>query len=174
MKRYILLFAILASIFSGCTKTDEKEQFMTYQKKINEIYVYHSELGLHSPEYKIDLKNKQFWEFVCDWSNKELRIRDSSSENEGFTYVCDLDQEKIDDFIRKSSRYGFTLWDNSYYNNNIEDGHQWGIIITYFDSSQYKITGSNEYPETWDKMLKAFEDLTGSDILIFNSDWLEY
>jgi hypothetical protein len=54
----------------------------TYQKPFDVIYVYHESFGQRSPEYKIDLKNQQFWEFTSD-DYDNFVARDSSSKNEG-------------------------------------------------------------------------------------------
>lgn len=94
------------------------------------IYIYHEAFGQRYPEYKIDLKNKKFWEFTSDGYENYI-ARDSSVENEGFTFVCSLDDDKIETFILDSSRYGFTKWKKSYRNNKILDGHQWGITIVF-------------------------------------------
>jgi hypothetical protein len=162
MKKVCLIFAALLMLLcvSSCS---EPGQVRSYQKEIDEIYVYHSSFGLRYPEYKLDFVNRTFWMYTSDlWSYVE---RDTSAENEGFVFVSDLDEEKIKRFFIESARYGFTRWEESYVEENIYDGHQWGVVITYADGTQQAVRGSNKYPETWDKMVKEFEDLVGQKIL---------
>ena len=166
MKKAILVIIafILCLMVVGCQDHDQKE--------IDQVYIYHSGFGQITPEYKIDLKNKALWAYKSDLM-ENYQERNRESENEGFTFVCNLESEKIEDFIEKSIRNGFTKWHGFYDNPNICDGHQWGIEITYADQTATEISGSNRYPNTWNKMRKAFEELTGEDILIFDSNWLK-
>ncbi len=169
MKKYftIIIASILCMSIIGCTQSNDQKG-RTYQKEIDQIYVYHSELGHRVPEYKIDLKNKKFWKFAREEGN--FVERNPSLENEGFTFVRDLSDEKIETFILESARYGLTNWDDSYVNNHIKDGHNWGMTINFADSTEKKIYGSNKYPETWDDMYIALEHLTGENILSVKSN----
>ena len=168
MKRIltISLLLLVCICFSSCQKTYQTPKGVkTYQKPIDLIYVYHEAFGQRFPEYKVDIKNKQFWEFISN-SYENFVARDTTSKNEGFTFVCSLSEDKIETFILESSRNGFTNWKDTYENDNILDGHQWGIIIMFSDSTKKEISGSNQYPETWNKMFEAFENLTGENILL--------
>lgn len=172
MRRIIVvfLFIILCFCFTSCQKTYQTPAgIKTYQKPIDIIYIYHEAFGQRYPEYKIDLKNKKFWEFTSDGYENYI-ARDSSSENEGFTFVCSLDDDKIERFILDSSRYGFTKWKKSYRNNKILDGHQWGITIMFSDSTKKEIIGSNKYPKTWNDMYDTFENLTGKKVLLYKDE----
>ena len=153
----VFLLTILCLCFTSCQKT--------VQKPVDAIYVYHEGFGQRFPEYKIDLKNKEFWEFTSDVGANYI-ARDPSSKNEGFTLICNLEDDNIETFIQDSSRYGFTTWNESYTNDSVVDGHQWGITILFSDSTKKEITGSNKYPKTWNDMYDAFENLTGEDILL--------
>jgi len=161
VKRIYLLTVIFLLLIctSGCSKSNQKD--------IDEIYIYHSAFEQKNLEYKIDFANRSFWKYTSYFNNYVQR--DESLENEGFIFASDLDVEKVEQFMRDSAQYGLTLWESSYVNYNVLDGHQWGMIITYADTTQSSVSGSNEYPETWDKMLKAFEDLTGENVLIYDS-----
>ncbi len=168
MKRIIaisLLLLICICVPSCQTTYQTPKGVKTYQKPIDLIYVYHEAFGQRFPEYKIDLKNKQFWEFTSN-GYENFVARDSSAKNEGFTFVYDLSEDKIETFILESSRYGFTNWKGTYKNNNILDGHQWGITIMFSDSTKKEISGSNQYPKTWNKMYDVFENLTSKNVLM--------
>lgn len=166
----VILLIILCFCNISCPKTYHTPKGVkTYQKPIDVIYIYHESFGQRYPEYKIDLKNKQFWEFTSE-GYENFIARDSSAENEGFTFVCSLDEDKIEGFILKSSRYGFTSWENTYKNDNIVDGHQWGITIFFSDSTKKEIIGSNKYPITWNEMYDTFENLTDKNILLLKAE----
>jgi hypothetical protein len=172
MRRIIVvfLFILLCFCFTSCQKTYQTPTGVkTYQKPIDVIYIYHEGFGQRYPEYKIDLKNRKFWEFTSD-GYENFIARDSSAENEGFTFVCSLDDDKIETFILDSSRYGFTKWKKSYKNNKILDGHQWGITIMFSDSTKKEIIGSNKYPKTWNDMYDTFENLTGKKVLLYKDE----
>jgi hypothetical protein len=59
-----------------------------------------------------------------------------------------------------------TSWERSYDDIWLADGHRWYISITYLDGFEQVISGSNDYPETYDKMNSAFAALTGENVLI--------
>lgn len=158
MKKALVVFLMIIILFgtSSCQNNS--------QKPIDVIYVYHSAFGQRYPEYKIDLKNKQYWKFTSDGYENYVN-RDSLAENEGFTFICSLDNDNIEAFIDDCLRYGFTEWKNSYNNDEVLDGHQWGITIIFSDLTRKEIKGSNKYPKTWDEMYDAFKNLTGDSIL---------
>ena len=146
----------LCVFFSGCGGN--------YQKEIDEIYVRHSSFGMTEMEYKIDLKNVKVWKYTPE-NRYEMQQRDETAENEGYAFARDLDEKAIEVFARESARFSFTKWENSYVDEGVEDGHQWTIIINFADGEIRGVYGSNKYPQTWDKMRVAFEELTGEDVL---------
>jgi hypothetical protein len=91
--------------------------------------------------------------------------RDAAAENEGFTFVSNLSDEKIKVFFEQASTYGFTSWEDEYVEPMLADGHQWRVIITYANDSTKTISGSNKYPDTYNNMREAFKDLTGETVL---------
>ena len=114
-------------------------------------------------EYKIDFENKKFWKYPdSGWT---FDRRDAAAENEGFTFVSNLSDEKIKVFFEQASTYGFTSWDDEYVEPMLADGHQWRVIITYANDSTKTISGSNKYPDTYNNMREAFKDLTGETVL---------
>ena len=155
----LILIIIIWIIITGISKSN--------QKAIDEIYIYHSAFGQKFPEYKIDFKNQALWEFTSDCCENYIP-RDSSLENEGFQFVKELSEYKIEKFLAESDKYRLTAWQEHYENNSIMDGHQWGMIITFSDASTLKVFGSNEYPDNWKNMGLAFKNLTDLDILILN------
>ena len=155
-----VLTLLLACTFAGCRDN--------YQKEIDSIYVSNSVFGQTAPEYKIDLKNRQLWEYRADGGSGSMP-RNESAKDEGFTFVRDLDTEKVATFIRESARAGFTRWEGSYVNEQVTDGHQWSIRIMFADGTEKDISGSNAYPSTWDNMYTAFEALTGENVLLLKS-----
>lgn len=162
---FFLCIILIGVTLSGCKS--EKN----YQKEIANIYIRHSSFGTEDTEYKIDIENKEFWQFVGDDMSYEF-WRDESDENEGFTFVSQIDEDKIAVFERESARHGFTDWNQSYDNDNVMDGHQWSIVINYADGTTQNVSGSNAYPDTWDDLREDFQDLTGEDVLDVSSDWL--
>ncbi|MDR1563368.1 MAG: hypothetical protein LBS74_00200 [Oscillospiraceae bacterium] len=174
MKKFTLpIYAILFVLFfSACNGSNaSRDKYGTYQKEIDIIYVAHSGFGQTLREHKIDLQNKQYFEYTAEIGEGYVP-RDASAENEGFTFLSNLEEDKIAAFIRSSARYGFTNWKEAYNNYNVDDGDQWEIKILFADGTQKTITGSNAYPKTWNNMYKAFEDLTGENILLLKSGWL--
>ena len=47
-------------------------------------------------------------------------------------------------------------WKLSYENNQIMDGTQWSLILTFSDGNKREIYGSNEYPALWDDFRDRF------------------
>ena len=109
MKKTVSIILILMFLIVGvsCVKQD------TYQEEKDAIYIYHSGFGMTTPEYKIDLKEKKFYEYSSEISANYVP-RDENAENEGFSFVSDLDEEKIENFIQSSALHDFTKWEDKY------------------------------------------------------------
>jgi hypothetical protein len=143
-------------------------------EQIARIYVYHSSFGMTESEYRIDLDGRALWIFIPAWDDyDDYAPRDPDAENEGFTLVSELSEEAVETFRDQCEHFKLTRWKDEYYNDDICDGHQWGMTIRFADGSERQIHGSNEYPGTWDDMREAFEELTSQDILQVSSDWLD-
>lgn len=141
------------------------------QKPMDIIYISHSSFGQTFPEYKIDLKNEVLWTYTCSDPSNYI-ARDPESPNEGYTSKQNLTPNKIQQFLVASKWAGFTHWRSNYDNLSVMDGHQWGVKIVFSDTTEKYISGSNKYPWTWDRMYNAFKELTGENILVYESDWL--
>lgn len=163
MKRIlgVCLLSVLCFVMVSCQKAN--------QKPIDVIYIHHYANEKEGPEYKVDLKHKEFWKYTLE-DNEKYSPRDAMAKDEGYTFVCSLNDDKIDTFVLESSMYGFARWKKSYKNHFILDGHQWGVTILFSDSTKKEITGSNKYPSSWDSMNMAFESLTGEKILQYEVD----
>jgi hypothetical protein len=149
---------ILCGVISGCVHSS--------LKPIDEIYIYFSGFGMTFPEYKIDLTNKKFWEFQYSGDYSDFTTRDETAQNEGFTFVRDLEDDKIQAFLKDAEAVGFADWKKEYDNPNVLDGLQWVMTINYADGSQKQIWGSNAFPGSWEKMKPIFMALTDKEILI--------
>jgi len=148
LKIFMIAMLIFVLILSGCKKNKPPDI---------EVIVVRNYFFDNQYIDRIDLKNKEYW--------KAGPIKTSLSEVE-YTFVCDLEDNKITDFLRAAQAYGFLSWEEEYLPEGIiYDGHQWGIVIHFSDSTEKGMYGDNSYPETWDEMYKAFKDLTGSVIL---------
>ncbi len=179
-KRWLpLLCLLIVGCIAGCAPrgsdvTDRPEDDDDDpEMQIARIDVRHSSFGMTEIEYRIDLEDGSFWiyEISSDYENYEPR--NSDAENEGFTLVSELSDEEVEDFLEQCDRYNIAKWKSQYMNDDICDGHQWGMIILFTDGTHKEISGSNAYPGTWDEMREAFEDLTGEDILSVSSYWLD-
>ena len=124
-------------------------------KDIEVIIVRNYNIGYYF-EDKIDLKNMR---------HEKAGPLLTSHKVMDYTYACDLDKEKIVDFLRSARRNRLLSWKDEYFPEQyIHDGYIWEIIIYFTDSTFKEIYGDNCYPETWNEMSDAFEALTGSII----------
>lgn len=140
---------------------------------ISRIDVRHSSFGRTESEYRIDLKTRSFLLFIPFENIDAYAPRDPEAENEGFTTASDLSERDVNAFLLQCTLHGFGNWKEHYENHDICDGHQWSMVITFADGTMKEIFGSNEYPDSWDKMRIAFRELTGIDVLAVSSDWLD-
>jgi len=145
-------------------------------KEIDAIYhgIYFGDSGPDMyHEYKIDLKNKQLWEYRS-WNNNDNfgTPRNPAAVNEGFNFVRNLEGGKVKAFRRQAKWYGLAVWEGDYPARSgqihVEEG--WKITIVYSDGTTQISRGDVSVtllPLTWDKMYDAFEVLTGEDIFCY-------
>jgi len=132
---------------------------------ISQICFYHSEEGMLYAEFIIDFVENKVWKYYSA-PGYGCSYRDKSAKNEGYDYIRSLSDEETGVFMRESARLGLTKWEREYREVGLLDGHEWGIVIHFFDRTRQSARGYNEYPETWDKMREAFLELTGEDVLM--------
>lgn len=58
----------------------------------------------------------------------------------------------------------FINWKQSYFNNDIADGIQWNLEVTFDNGKIVKRFGSNDFPPHWRKLLKLFQKYGLPDI----------
>jgi hypothetical protein len=164
MKRFVsaILAALMLFGIASCTHSA--------LAPMNEIYIYFSGFGMTYPEYKIDLVDKKFWEFRYSGDYVDFIPRDKTAPNEGFTFVCALDDDKIRTFLKDAEAADFASWKEKNDNPSVMDGLQWGMTINYADGTQKLIWGSNAFPKSWEKMKPVFKALTGEEILIGSNE----
>ena len=149
ISRKILMIIIISSLLlSGCQSDKQKRE---KPWEIEVIYIENSYFGNRYID-KIDLVNKEHW----------IAGPITYSQDEEYSFVCNLDDGKIASFLHDVEKYKFLLWEEEYSPGIIHDGHVWSIEVCFSDNTEKVMRGHNQYPETWDEMSIAFEDLTGS------------
>ena len=58
----------------------------------------------------------------------------------------------------------FINWKQSYFNNDVTDGIQWNLEVTFDNGKIVKRFGSNDFPPHWRKLLKLFQKYGLPDI----------
>ena len=167
-KCLIVLCGILMLVgLAGChpnihTKKDGSA-VRNYQKDIDAIYYCHWD-ALRTMEdtaaYKIDLKNNAFYEIAsgAEFSKDQWGTTEGDAD---FKLVSALENDDVDSFFAEIARHGMTLWERSYRDDTILDGSTWYIKIVFSDQTIMESSGINQYPETWEKVMEDFENLTG-------------
>ena len=170
----IITVAILLTVcMTGCNSSNESldvhDETIDEQRDLSVIYISHYRFGWCEVEYKVDLTNKQLWRYELQEYDSSRNIRrEEMSENEGFTYICGLEDSMLDSFILKSKECKFFQWEGRYANESL-DGHQWEITLVFSDGIEQESSGSNEYPMFWNEMYTAFLELTGEKVLFKTS-----
>ena len=155
----LIFIGIIGSIFYIVRNLTQGKN---YQKDIDTIYFYHWHV-LRMPEYKtaykIDLTNKSIYEVVGEKAYDSDNWGTIDGDDD-FILVSYLQDDAIELFSRQTARHGLTKLDSTY--KNIQpDGSAWYIKIIFSDKTVMTSSGSNKYPETWDIIMKDFDDLTG-------------
>ncbi|MDR1820965.1 MAG: hypothetical protein LBQ91_00865 [Oscillospiraceae bacterium] len=137
-----------------------------YQKDIDTIYVCPWSVFRHAadePAYKIDLKNNAYLQ-IKTYASETKDEWGSEDGDRGFQFVSRLEDSNIDVFFRESARLGLTKWRAEYNNYDVLDGSSWYMKIVFSDGTVKEMSGVNAYPDTWDDMMGAFEDLVGEPL----------
>jgi hypothetical protein len=101
--------------------------------------------------------------------NKTYRVEESAItcfEEAGYlvskppemTEETPLSQEQQNDLISLFNQLGFLNWEKSYW-ENICDGEQWELMITYNGNLRKKVEGSNAYPKGFRKIERLLKRL---------------
>lgn len=160
----LLAFCCLLAVFA-CGRRIVDDSPAIDGKQMDSIYVYRGGESFSSvKEIKVDLKNKQLLEHITERGN-DSTYRDPLAENEGYSLVTDFDGGKIAAFLQAAERYGFADWEESYIEYAVADGDVWRIEINFSDGTTKSISGNSAYPETWEEMSVALEELTGKRFL---------
>ena len=161
-----ILFFIL--ILTSCSNTDILPTSNTdiTHGSITKIYIYHcSESSIPFEEYEIDFSQKKFTILV-----RGGFIGMTNEVKKDNPTIKILEDESINAFLLTAQEKGFTEWEKFYDNDVVDGGHQWGILVSFSDGTEKEIRGSNAYPETWNEICDAFQNLTGENILFTKSD----
>lgn len=161
MKAWVLLLVLVAGWLLYGLWTQ-----LLFPKRIAAVYIWHSSMGIRSPEYKVDLENGLLWEYHASPYDPGGYIpRNGMAENEGFSTVSPLVPEKAEKFWRNSMAHGLGRWKKEYQDPYVMDGHHWKVIVCFADGTQRNTYGSNAYPLSWGSIRRDLVELTGKDLL---------
>lgn len=100
------------------------------------------------PEFgEIDLLNKTF-----KYSKGIL-----DSEGSGSAVKNDLSEEQIKSLQKRIADLHLEDWQDEYSDNEILDGTQWSLKISFDNGKSKEIFGSNKYPDNFEAMKKLFD-----------------
>ena len=100
------------------------------------------------PEFgEIDLLNKTF-----KYSKGIL-----DSERSGSAVKNDLNEEQIKSLQERIADLHLEDWQDEYSDNDILDGTQWSLKISFDNGKSKEIFGSNKYPDNFEAMKKLFD-----------------
>ena len=75
-----------------------------------------------------------------------------------------LTSEQWCEFIKELTALEIGCWKDKYYNNDICDGTQWNLKISFPGNNKISKCGSNEYPPYWNKFNKIMRKFIGESI----------
>lgn len=75
-----------------------------------------------------------------------------------------LTSEQWSDFIEELTTLEISCWKDKYYDNDICDGTQWNLKVSFSGSNKISKCGSNEYPPYWNKINEIMGKYIGEDI----------
>ena len=87
--------------------------------------------------------------------------RRSGNKDDGELYhIAYLEDAKVHEFLMAAEEIGFLSWKDQYVPDpHITGGFQVWIRIVFSDSTEKKVYGFNAYPEKWDEMWDALNEL---------------
>lgn len=157
MKHFSLIFFIsMIFLFAACTPQKNTEKIAQIQTvEVSHYTVMTMEQPLN---YLVDFKEKNTYVVLNPLSNE-------TSNNQETHKIFGAFKGDVQAFNDSAKKFHFLDWKTNYQNNDIQDGHSYKIKITFTDGTEKLIQGQNAYPEEWSGMEKAFETLTGINIL---------
>lgn len=157
MKRFsLILFFSMIFLLAACTPQKNIEKIT----QIQTVEVSHyTVMTMQQPlNYLVDFKEKNTYVVLNPLSNE-------TSNNQEKRKIFGPFKGDVQAFYDSAEKFHFLDWKTNYQNKDIQDGHSYKIKITFTDGTEKLIQGQNAYPEEWSGMEKAFETLTGINIL---------
>ena len=151
MFRIISIFTAVVFVvcIDGCQNKTQDVEMIIIRNYVREIYY----------EDRVDFLH-MIYERAGPLSTSVL------AKDNNYIFVCDLCEKKTTEFFRAVKKSRLLFWEDEYLpEHEIYDGLQWEIIIMFTDSTKKVIYGDNSYPDTWNKMAEAFEELTNHIII---------
>lgn len=145
----------LLCVFISLTIITISNYFNNIDKKISNIYLYESSFGAKYSEHIYDLENKKYWNFESTYNN----VRDEESDDQGYTFVTEISDNKIKWFLNKAALYNIINWQENYVNIKVDDGYLWGFVVTFANGSKKEIVGNYRYPVTYKRTLKVLDKM---------------
>jgi 5-methylcytosine-specific restriction enzyme subunit McrC len=76
-----------------------------------------------------------------------------------------LSSEKWLSFAKEIDYLEITSWNNKYYDNDICDGTQWRLEISFSSGNKISKCGSNQYPSNWNKFINVMRKYIDKNIV---------
>lgn len=68
----------------------------------------------------------------------------------------EVSNNQLDSIKELFNQLDFTNWEKEYW-ENVSDGEQWELMVTYNGNLRKKVEGSNAYPKGFEKIKKYFD-----------------
>jgi len=108
---------------------------------------YFSRGGFFGGYESVDvIKNNNKIQYIYRFEPKEIYME------------CDISLEKWNTFTDKIFNEAIHTWEKSYYDFNVCDGEEWKLKMEFIDLPCFESSGSNEYPDNWDKFEVIIEE----------------
>jgi hypothetical protein len=90
-------------------------------------------------------------------------------------------ESEYTELLKSFDKLQIENWKPDYHNRNVIDGYAWGMTIIHANNQEFKVSGSNDEPETlrqWTDFLSEFEPPDKPEIVNFalevKTDWLSF
>jgi hypothetical protein len=114
-------------------------------------------------EYRVNMADNSYWTWVYAVlvDETEERPRDTAADNDGFRFVRNFSEAEAQTFLTTIEEEQLLQWEGSYYNPDVVCGEYWKITITFNDGTAKNISGGDNYPASYDKVINAIRALSG-------------